>query len=94
MSLKARQKAQQKTTNDTETAGMFGRATWATPFLTPVHGEVDGEQVRIAVLGDQPGSSPVYLCIDADGNSAIVPLTDVTITDGAYLPLRLKKTTR
>jgi hypothetical protein len=92
MSLKARQKAQQKTENaDTP---MFGRATWATPFLTPVHGEVDGDAVRIAVLGDQPGSSPVYLCIDADGNSAIVPLTDVTITDGAYLPLRLKKPAR
>jgi hypothetical protein len=90
MSLKARQKAQHKTETETTNPMFPGRAMWAPPFLTPVHGEVDGDPVRIAVLGDQPGSSPVYLCIDAEGNSAIVPLTDVTITDGAFLPLRRK----
>lgn len=90
MSLKARQKAAQR---QTETAEMplIGRALWAQPFPEAIHGEVDGEAVRILVLGDQPGSSPVYLCVDADGTSAIVPLTDVTITDGAFLPLRMKK---
>jgi hypothetical protein len=93
MSLKARQKAAQRQTDhpDTPTSAMMGRAVWASPFLDAIHGEVDGEPVRILVLGDQPGSSPVYLCVDADGTSAIVPLTDVTITDGACLPLRIKK---
>jgi hypothetical protein len=55
---------------------------------------VDGEAVRILVLGDQPGSSPVYLCVDAEGTSAIVPLADVTITDGAFLPLRMRKSSK
>jgi hypothetical protein len=91
MSLKARQKAAQRT-EETAAAAATGRALWAPPFQTPIHGEVDGEAVRITMLGDQPGSSPVYLCIDGDGNSAIVPLSEVTITDGAFLPLRMKKT--
>jgi len=91
MSLKARQKAAQRT-EETAAAASAGRALWAPPFQTPIHGEVDGEAVRITMLGDQPGSSPVYLCIDGDGNSAIVPLSEVTITDGAFLPLRMKKT--
>ncbi len=98
MSLKARQKAAQRKTDETETAAIAatstGRALWAQPFSDPIHGDVDGEPVRLIMLGDQPGSSPVYLCVDADGNSAIVPLADVTITDGAYLPLRMKKTAR
>ena len=94
MSLKARQKAAQRSEESVAAAAVAqtGRALWAQPFAEPIHAEVDGEPVRIAMLGDQPGSSPVYLCIDADGNSAIVPLVDVTITDGAFLPLRQKKT--
>lgn len=91
MSLKARQKAAQRLEETVTNATTTGRALWAPPFQTPIHGEVDGEAVRITMLGDQPGSSPVYLCIDADGNSAIVPLSDVVITDGAFLPLRMKK---
>jgi hypothetical protein len=94
MSLRARQKAHTKADASTEAASgymMPGRALWAQPFPEAIHGEVDGEAVRILVLGDQPGSSPVYLCVDADGTSAIVPLADVTITDGAFLPLRMKK---
>ncbi len=94
MSLKARQKAQHKTETETAAIATSGRTTWAPPFLTPFHGEVDSEPVRIAMLGDQPGSSPVYLCVDADGNSAIVPIVEVTITDGAFLPLRMKKASR
>jgi len=92
MSLKARQKAHQRQETANEPMTGLGRATWAPPFQTPIHGEVDGDAVRISMLGDQPGSSPVYLCVDGDGNSAIVPLTDVTITDGAFLPLRKSKT--
>jgi hypothetical protein len=93
MSLKARQKANQRQESTTELQGMqAGRATWAQPFADPIHGDVDGDAVRLIMLGDQPGSSPVYLCVDGDGNSAIVPLTDVTITDGAFLPLRKSKT--
>lgn len=34
-----------------------------------------------------PGSSPVYLCVDEDGFSAPVALRNVSITDGAFLPL-------
>jgi hypothetical protein len=94
MSLKGRQKAQRKTETLDPDIPTTGRATWAHPFPTPIHGEVDGEPVRIPMLGDQPGSSPVYLCVDADGNSALVPLAEVTITDGACLPLRIKKATR
>jgi len=94
MSLKARQKAHQRQETAATEVPMPGRATWAPPFQTPIHGEVDGDAVRISMLGDQPGSSPVYLCVDGDGNSAIVPLTDVTITDGAYLPLRRSKSTK
>ena len=94
MSLKARQRAQIKSDAaiEQQQASLPGRALWAPPFQTPIHGEVDGEPVRITMLGDQPGSSPVYLCIDGDGTSAIVPLSDVTITDGAFLPLRMRKT--
>ena len=95
MSLKARQKAAHKTDVAADTAiPSTGRALWASPFSDPIHGDVDGEPVRLIMLGDQPGSSPVYLCVDADGNSAIVPLSEVTITDGAYLPLRMKKASR
>ena len=90
MSLKARQKAAQRT-EENAVAAATGRATWAYPFPTPIHGSVDGEPARLIMLGDQPGSSPVYLCVEEDGNSAIVPLTEVTITDGAFLPLRMKK---
>jgi hypothetical protein len=92
MSLKARQRAQIKSDAAIEQAQLPARASWAQPFPDPIHGDVDGEAVRILVLGDQPGSSPVYLCVDAEGTSAIVPLADVTITDGAFLPLRMRKT--
>jgi hypothetical protein len=94
MSLKTRQKAAHKTESTTMEGTPYGRASWAQPFLTPIHGTVDGEPARLIMFGDQPGSSPVYLCVDEDGNSAIVPLVDVTITDGAFLPLRMKKASR
>jgi hypothetical protein len=93
MSLKTRQKAAQRT-EENAAAITTGRASWAPPFPTPIHGQVDGEPARLIMLGDQPGSSPVYLCVDEDGNSAIVPLAEVTITDGAFLPLRMKKVSR
>lgn len=64
------------------------RATWAPPYPTPIHGQVDGEPVRILQIGDMPGQSPVYLCVDEDGFSAPVKLNDVQITDGAFLPLK------
>jgi len=94
MSLKARQKAAQRTEDTIAAAAASSpsRASWAPPFSDPIHGEVDGDAVRLIMIGDQPGSSPVYLCVDGDGNSAIVPLVDVTITDGAFLPLRKAKT--
>lgn len=94
MSLKARQKAAQRTEDTIAAAAASSpnRASWAPPFPIPIHGVVDGEPARLIMLGDQPGSSPVYLCVDEDGNSAIVPLVDVTITDGAFLPLRVKRT--
>lgn len=79
MSLKDRSQQQKPAT---------GPATWATPYVTPIHGLVDGEPVRILQLGDVPGMSPVYLCVDAAGFSLPVPLRDVEITDGAFLPLR------
>lgn len=65
-----------------------GRATWAPPYQTPIHGQVDGEPVRILQIGDMPGQSPVYLCVDEDGFSAPVKLNEVQITDGAFLPLK------
>lgn len=94
MSLKARQKAAQRSEESVATPLSSTRATWAQPFGDPIHGEVDGEPVRLVMLGDQPGSSPVYLCVDADGTSAIVPLSEVTITDGAFLPLRMKRSSK
>lgn len=68
-------------------ASSTGRATWAAPFTTPIHGEVDGQPVRILQIGDMPGKSPVYLVVDEEGLSGAVALRDVTITDGACLPL-------
>ena len=62
--------------------------TWGTPYSNPIHGEVDGQPVRILQIGDMPGHSPVYLCVDEEGFSAPVPVRDVIVTDGAFLPLQ------
>jgi hypothetical protein len=61
--------------------------TWAPPFQTPIHAEVDGEPVRLIQIGDKPGFSPVGLCIGQAGILTEVRLHDVRVRDGAYLPL-------
>jgi len=90
MSLRTRQQQQQGQQGETFQGSnpQQQRATWAPPYSIPIHGLVDGEPVRILQIGDMPGQSPVYLCVDEDGNSAPVKLADVQITDGAFLPLK------
>lgn len=95
MALRDREQARkhaQQTGTDSLTS--FGAATWAPPYTTPIYGEVDGSPVRILQIGDQPGMSPVYLCVDEHGDSGVVALRDVTITDGAFLPLAEQKRRR
>ena len=61
--------------------------TWAQPFTTPIHCEVDGERCRLIQIGDKPGFSPVGLLTGQDGILTEVRLHDVRVRDGAYLPL-------
>jgi hypothetical protein len=93
MSLKQRQ-PQDRDTFQHATMNARERATWAPPYQTPIHGQVDGEPVRILQIGDLPGHSPVYLCVDEDGFSAPIALNEVQITDGAFLPLVTPQTNR
>lgn len=93
MSLRQRQDSQTENPSNTQftnqqPAQKRKRASWAPPYQTPIHGVVDGEPVRILQIGDMPGKSPVYLCVDEQGFSAPVRLSDVQITDGAFLPLQ------
>lgn len=93
MTLRARNQEQQQGQGFDQSQGKGKgqkrrKASWAPPYQTPIHGLVDGEPVRILQIGDMPGQSPVYLCVDEDGNSAPVKLSEVQITDGAFLPLK------
>lgn len=65
----------------------YGATTWAPPYDTPIQGIVDGTRVSILQVADAPGFSPVQLCVDDQGNQALVRLRDVTITDPRFLPL-------
>jgi hypothetical protein len=62
--------------------------TWGTAFTPPIHATVNGLPVRVLSIGDLPGASPVYQCVDAQGFSIAVKQSDVVIIDGAYLPLQ------
>jgi hypothetical protein len=62
--------------------------TWGTAFNPPIYATVNGLPVRVLTIGDLPGASPVYNCVDATGFSTLVKQTDVQIIDGAYLPLK------
>ncbi len=68
--------------------------TWGTAFNPPIYATVNGLPVRVLTIGDLPGASPVYNCVDATGFSALVKQTDVQIIDGAYLPLAETPTTQ
>jgi hypothetical protein len=61
--------------------------TWGASFTPPIYATVNGLPVRVLTIGDLPGASPVYNCVDASGFSTLVKQTDVQIIDGAYLPL-------
>lgn len=88
MSLRDRQESQQLEKQGGMTQPHGATATWAPPYTIPIHGTVDGEPVRILQIGDLHGFSPVYLCVDEDGFSAPVRVSDVVINDGAFLPLK------
>jgi hypothetical protein len=60
---------------------------WGASFTPALHGEVNGIPVRILNIGDLPGASPVYNCVDKNGFSIAVRQADVLFTDGAALPL-------
>lgn len=64
-----------------------GTLTWGPAFTPPIHAIVNGLPVRVLNTANQPGASPVYNCVDATGFSTLVKFADVTILDGAYLPL-------
>ncbi len=89
MSLRERQQRQERGLNISDTVA-GGRAVQQTitTYGTAIHAMVDGEPVRINALGDLPGFSPAYLCIDEEGASVWVPMRDVKVTDPNFLPIR------
>lgn len=64
-----------------------GTLTWGPAFNPPIHATVEGMKVRVLNSANLPGASPVYNCVDATGFSTMIKQADVTIVDGAYLPL-------
>lgn len=62
--------------------------SWGPAFTPPIHATVNGLPVRILNSANLPGASPVYTCVDLSGFSTFVKQADVTIIDGAYLPLK------
>ncbi len=71
-----------------------GSVTLAEQFTTPIHGDVEGDPVRILATGNVAGQSPSYLCVDSQGYSAWVPLRDVAIIDPNFLPLPIQVASR
>lgn len=85
MGLKERaQKFADTRTNDP----LHGVITDATEFANGIHASVDGQPVRVIMTGNVTGFSPGYLCVDAEGVSAWVSLSDTRITDPNYLPMK------
>ena len=65
-----------------------GSVTAVAPFALPIHGEVDGQQVRILAAGNVLGMSPAYLVVDEAGDSQWVSLEETTIIDPNFLPIQ------
>lgn len=54
--------------------------TWFDPYPQPLQGEVAGNPVLVLQIGDKPGSSDVFKCVDADNVIATVKEEDLKIT--------------
>ncbi len=68
-----------------------GSVTAVAPFPSPIHGEVDNEQVRILAAGNVLGMSPAYLVVDDAGNSQWVGIEETLIIDPNFLPIARKR---
>jgi len=74
-----------------------GGTTWFEPYRQPLQGKVtiNGDEVEVLILqiGDQPGASDVFKCIDARTRfpqtvkAEHVRVTAIAAPAGAYLPL-------
>jgi len=62
--------------------------TWGTAFDPPIHATVNGIPARVLAIGNLPGASDVCLCSDTTGFMGPIKRADITVTDGAYLPLK------
>lgn len=64
-----------------------GQVTDATFVRTPIHGELQGQSVRILAFGNVEGFSPGALITDDDGDMQWVPLEEVRVLDPNYRPM-------
>lgn len=91
MSLKDRQQQYDRMRHGTgqqhdASADDLGSTSWGRQYDRPINALVDGDPVSILQPANVVGMSPVFLCVDSDGRAAFVPLSDVIITDPAFVP--------
>jgi hypothetical protein len=87
-----RKQQQQQEHEPYQTRGLTeGSVTAVAPFASPIHAEVDNEQVRILAAGNVLGMSPAYLVVDDAGNSQWVSIGEAVINDPNFLPIARKR---
>jgi hypothetical protein len=74
------------TEKDQTTSNQQGAAQNVASFHNPILASVEGEPVTLIALGDVPGMSPAYLCVDQQGQSRWESQRNVQIIDPRALP--------
>lgn len=64
-----------------------GKVQGVATFQEPIHAIREGQPVRILLIGDMEGKSPVYFAVDQNGTAKWDSINSFQITDPRALPL-------